>query len=159
MPTCCTARRRDPVFLSQDVQPALGGDLLPLLGNKRALVGQGFQCDPDDLLLGCHLEVQLHLDRFLEQPDITVNDVAAVFPEVDRDSIGTAQFGQGSGPDRIGFDGLPCLADRGHVVDVDSQAWHRESLSWQETRCPGQSYRPLPVSNNLSARLRSVRLP
>jgi hypothetical protein len=73
-----------------------------------------------------HLEVEFDVYGFLEQEEIAVLDVPAVFAEMDRDPIRTAQFRLHRGPNRIGFVSPAGLPNRGDVVDVDSQKRHSQ---------------------------------
>ncbi len=60
-------------------------------------------------------------DGFAEDADVAVLDVAAVFPQVDGDAVGSGEFGEGGGVDGVGLDGAAGLADGGDVVDVDAE--------------------------------------
>ncbi len=50
--------------------------------------------------------------------------MASILAEMDRDAIGTGEFGQGRRPDRIGFFLRASLAEGRDMVDVNTQAWH-----------------------------------
>ena len=71
-----------------------------------------------------HFQVELHGDRFAEDPQVAVLDVAAVFAEVQGDAVGPAQLRQGGRPDGVGLVGPPRLPHGGHVIDVDAQFRH-----------------------------------
>ena len=59
------------------------------------------------------VDVSKALDDILKaQPDVVVLDVTAVFAQVHRDAVGTAEVGLDGGPDRIRFVGLARLAHR-----------------------------------------------
>ena len=68
-----------------------------------------------------------------EDFQIAVLNVAAIFAEMNRDAVGTAEFGGGCGPNGIGLVGAPGLAKRGNVVDVDAEfhvrIWVRGEVS------------------------------
>jgi hypothetical protein len=68
--------------------------------------------------------VQLGAQGLIEQIDIPVLDVAAVFAQMDNDSVGPAQFGQVGGMDWVRLMGQPGLADGGYVVDIDNEIRH-----------------------------------
>ena len=80
---------------------------------------------PHDLLGHRHFQVEFDVHGLLEEIQIAVLDVPAVFAEVDRDAVGSAQFGLDGGPDGVRFVGPPGLPDGGHVIDIDSEQRHR----------------------------------
>jgi hypothetical protein len=51
--------------------------------------------------------------------DIRILDVAAIFPEVGRNTVGAGLLAEGRRGDRIRIGAPPGLPDGGHVVDVD----------------------------------------
>jgi hypothetical protein len=64
------------------------------------------------------------LDGLLEDFQVAVLDMAAVFAQVQRDAGGPAEFGLGGGPDRIGLGAAAGLPQRGYVVDIDAKMGH-----------------------------------
>jgi hypothetical protein len=50
--------------------------------------------------------------------------VPTVFTQVNRNTIGTPQFGKNRRPDRIRLHRLPCLTNGGNVINVNSQFEH-----------------------------------
>ena len=117
-------RLGDPPSVADDVQPPFGRQLLTPLRDERHLVGPDLQGERDDRGLGGQLEVQPDRDGLPEEPQVAVLDVPPILAEVDGDPIGPAQLGQRGGPDRVGLMPAPRLAERGDVIDVDSQADH-----------------------------------
>ena len=59
-----------------------------------------------------------------EQADVAVLDVPAVFAEVDGDAVGPSQLGQHGRPDRVRLSPAPGLAERGDMIDVDTESEH-----------------------------------
>jgi len=110
--------------MATHVETAFGGDLLTFLRNERYLVRLDLAGKVDDLIDTGHFQIQLDVRRFTQQSHITILDVAAIFAEVDCDSVRPAQFCQRCRPDRIGFHGAACLAHGCHVIDVDSKFRH-----------------------------------
>ena len=106
------------------IQPSLGGDLFPLFRHKGDHVRSNGQGDLHHLLGRCHLQVQTGAHRLTQQLHITVLDVTAILPQMNRDAIGTAEFGKHGERHRIRFHRPACLANIGDVVDVDPEAGH-----------------------------------
>ena len=114
----------EPILLTGDIEPALGGDFLTTLGNKHGKLGLGFAGDGDHLLSRGHFEVQLDLDKFRKASEIIILNVAAIFPEMQGDSIRSAELSLSGRPDRIRFVGPSRLSDRCDMVDVHAQFDH-----------------------------------
>src|SRR5207245_10386931 len=51
-------------------------------------------------------------------------DVAAIFPQMDDDAVGSAQFRQHRGGDGVRLFAPTCLAQGRHVIHVDAQPSH-----------------------------------
>src|SRR5690606_13848960 len=75
-----------------------------------------------DLLTGCQFEVGRDPDPPDDRPHITVLDVAPILPQVKRDPVGSGRLDFERRSGRIWLVGLPRLADRRHVVDVQIEA-------------------------------------
>ena len=114
----------DAIALAADVEPAFGGDFLALFGHQRGLIGLHLAGDGEDFRLAGHFQVELHGDRFAEDPQVAVGDVAAVLAEVEGDAVGPAQFGQRGRPNGVRLVGAPGLPHRGHVIDIDAKLGH-----------------------------------
>ena len=114
----------EPILLSGDIKSALGGDFLTALGNEHGKLGLGFAGDGDHLLGRGHFEVELDLDQLRKATEIVILDVAAIFPEMQGDTIRAAELGLGCCPDRVRFVGPSCLSDRCDMVDVHAQFDH-----------------------------------
>jgi hypothetical protein len=50
-----------------------------------------------------------------------------IFPQMNRDGIGTPEFGLGCSPDRIGFNGTTGLPDCGDMINVDPEGGHAKT--------------------------------
>ncbi|MNC34241.1 hypothetical protein D3C75_826660 [compost metagenome] len=75
-----------------------------------------------------HLEVHAGLQYILEQHDVTLLDVPAVFAQVHGDAIGACFLGIQGSLDRIRVTRAPGLAQGRHVVDVYAEK-HAVALS------------------------------
>jgi hypothetical protein len=67
-----------------------------------------------------HFQVELDVDRLLEEIQVPVLDVAAIFAKVQGDPIRPAQLGLDGGPNGVGFVSPAGLPHGGDMVDVDS---------------------------------------
>ncbi len=107
-----------------DVEPAFGRDLLPALRHQRHHRRCGSNCVRDHLGGRGHLQVEPDLDDAGQLLDVPVQDVSAIFPQVHRDGVGTAELGLDGRPHRVGLPRPAGLPDRGHMVDVDTEFDH-----------------------------------
>ena len=62
--------------------------------------------------------------------DVSVLNVAAVFPEVDRDPNGPAQLRLNRGPNRVRLHGPAGLPDCRYVVNVDTEMGHGQKMGF-----------------------------
>src|SRR4051812_35407887 len=102
----------DSLRVGHDVQPAFRRDFLTALRHKSHLLGFDATGDLQHLRDASHLEIEVRADGLLQTLDVVVLDVAAVFPQVRRDSIGTGCFAGERGFDRIRLAAAPCLPER-----------------------------------------------
>lgn len=114
----------EPLCLAGDIEPSFSGDFLAAFRHEHGKLGLGFAGDGDHLLGRGHFEVELDLDQLRKATEIVILDVAAIFPEMQGDSIRAAELGLGCCPDRVGFVGPSCLSDRCDMVDVHAQFDH-----------------------------------
>ena len=112
------------VQIAHDIQAPFGRHLLPLLGNQCHLLRKNFEREVRNGLFGSHLKIELHLYGLLENADIAILDVPTIFPQMNGDDVGTAEFGLCRRPNGIGLDRSPGLSQVGDVVDVDSECGH-----------------------------------
>ena len=79
-----------------------------------------------------HLQVQSCFDDFFEPPDVAIQDMPPVFPEVRGDAVRPGRFAELRRLDRIGFSrvppAIPGLAKRGHMINIDAQFEHDGKL-------------------------------
>ena len=148
----------DGGFLGQDVEPALGGDLVAAFGHQHRHLGLESNGDIDHLGGGGHLQVQLDLRLVAQPAHVSVLDVAAILAQMHGDAVGAPQVRLDGGPDRIGFIGTSRLADGGDVVDVDAEFDHERRLKSGKFRdaagpsgCGGYRAEPLPAAGPASA--------
>jgi len=117
-----------PCKLAGNVESALGRQLGPPLGDERHLVGPHRERNGHDLRRDGRLEVEPNANRFAQQAQVAVLNVAAIFAQMNRDSIGPAQLGQRRGPNRVRLAPTARLAQRGDVIDIHTETRHRENL-------------------------------
>jgi hypothetical protein len=112
------------------IEAALGRDLLPALRYQRGLVGSEPAGDLHDLRAGGQLHVE-HPDRGPQPLQVVIMDMAPVLPQMRGDAVRAGGLAEARGLHRIGLDGPPSLAHRGHVIHVDVEPHRRRR------RCPG----------------------
>ena len=122
------------LFLRNDVQPALGRDLMPAFGHQHRHFRLDAARDRHHLVGRGHLKVELDVRELAQPAHILVLDMAAVFAQVHRDAVRAAQVRLHRGPDRVGLVGAPRLPDGGDVVDVDAKLDHRSCSSESTVR-------------------------
>jgi hypothetical protein len=66
-----------------------------------------------------HFQIESGLHCFPQYPYVPINDVPAVFTQMNRDSVSACQLYKSGGGYRIWFTYLPCLSYCGNVIDVD----------------------------------------
>ena len=100
----------------------------------------GFVAQGDFLhFLGCgHLEVQGRFKGRHQRLDVSIADMAAVFAQMGSDAIGPGRLSQLGRADGIWRGPAACIAQGGHVVDVDAKSQfvrHFRSLLTLSARC------------------------
>src|SRR5262249_2765678 len=117
-------RPADDLLVGDDIQPALGGQLLPAFGNQSGLVGLDPAGDFHNGIDRGQLQVQTVGHDLPQQVNVTVLDVPPVLAQVDSDAVGATEQGQDGGGGGVGFLGAAGLADGGDVVDVYPESDH-----------------------------------
>jgi hypothetical protein len=141
----------EPLLLGDDVQPALGGDLVPALGHQHRHLRLDARGERHHLVGSGHLEVQADVGELAQAPHILVLDVAAVLAQVHGDAVGAAQMRLHRRPDGVGLVRAPRLAHRSHMVDIDGELNHRSLNSRRTARV----WSTCPCSRSpMSARIR-----
>jgi len=115
---------RSPVAVRGDVQAPFGRHFRSVLGNERHLVRSHIAGNSANIVLAGHFQVQLHRDRFTENPQVAVLNMAAIFAEMQRYAVGPAELGERGGPNRVGFVGAAGLSNRRDMVDIDAEMCH-----------------------------------
>jgi hypothetical protein len=110
------------------VQAALRRHLGATLGNQATVSRTHFAGDPHHLVGRCHLEVEPGLQGFARDPNIPVLDVPAILAQMHRDVVSARLLGDQRGEHGVRIGRTAHLAQRGHVVDVDSEMQHGEGL-------------------------------
>ena len=123
------------VLAAHDVEAALGGALLALLGHQAAGMRHVAQRDGQHLVGGGHLEVERPGQLALEAGDVVIRDVAAILAQVRGDAVGAGLHGEVRSAQRIGMPAAARVADGRHVVDVDAEAQMRAVASRLRHRC------------------------
>ena len=107
------------LFAAGDAEAAFGGEFLAFFGHEADHVGPKFQGDAAHFVGGGHFQVQAGFHGLSQEADIAVLDMAAVLAQMDDDGARAGQFGHGGGGHGVGAGGEACLADGGHMIDVD----------------------------------------
>ena len=102
--------------------PAFGGEFLAPLGHQAHRVRLGGKRDAQHVVRRRHLEIQRFRYLRLQPRHIRVADVAAVFPQMRGDAVGAGLDGGQRGAYRIGTRPAARVAQRGDVVDIDTEA-------------------------------------
>jgi len=114
--------------MGDGVEAALGGDFAAVFGDQANVGGLDLERDFKDAGGVAHFQVERDAEVFAQFGDVAILNVAAIFPEVNRDRIGARQFALpgGAQDQRFGIVGarvrsVARLAQRGHVVDVHAK--------------------------------------
>ncbi|OQA28054.1 MAG: hypothetical protein BWY59_00878 [Verrucomicrobia bacterium ADurb.Bin345] len=118
----------EAAHLPGHVESTFGGDLLAVFGHEADGLRADTVGNADDLVDGGHLQIEARLQHLFQQVHVAVLNVASVLPEVHGDLMGACQFAQFGGGNQVGLHAFPCFPQRSHVVDVDSQLDHGDSL-------------------------------
>lgn len=124
----------DAGAMGDDVESSLGGQFLATFGHEGDLIGSGLDCEGEDGGFGGEFEVEANLDGFSEEAEVTILNVATVFAEMNGDAVGSREFGEGRGPDRVGLGAATGLAESGDVIDIDTEAGHGDGtfrVAWR----------------------------
>jgi len=131
-----------------DIQPAFGRDLPPVFGHEADFVRFHFLRDGHNPGYVGHFKVQACADALANQSNIAILHVAAVFAQVNGDSLCASQLRLNGCPDRIGFGDrsgqflgrtISRLPQCGNVVDVYPEFQHASRV-----------HGPMPVRNAVS---------
>jgi hypothetical protein len=121
-------RLADAGELASDVESAFGRDLFARFGDEADGGGTKLEGEGGHRRRTCHLEIETDAWDRGDGMDVSVLDMAAIFTQVERDTVGTADEGfAGEGQDvRLGVRGLvrtavTRLTERCGVVDVDAK--------------------------------------
>ncbi len=90
-------------------------------GTRQQSAGRMPRAIADHLVGHGHLEVHARLQRRTHRRDVGILDVAPVLAQVQRDVVGARLLGDEGGVHRVGIARAPRLAQRRHVVDVDTE--------------------------------------
>jgi hypothetical protein len=93
-------------------------------GTSMAISGLSAQAMADHLVGRGHFQVELDVRQFRAGGARRILDVAAVFAQMHGDAVGAAEMGFHGGPHRVRLPGAARLAQRGDVVDVDTEFDH-----------------------------------
>ncbi len=105
-----------------DIEAALGGPLLALLGHEAGGVRAQPSGQADHLRGRRHLEVERHEDLAPQPLDVLVADVATILAKMRRDAVGAGQHREMGGPDRIRVGTAAGVPQGRDMVDVDAEA-------------------------------------
>ena len=86
---------------ADDIEPALGGALLTLLGDEAAGMRMQGQRQPDHFGRRGHLEIERHEELPLEALHVEVADMPPVLAKMGRDPVRAGEYRQVGGPDRV----------------------------------------------------------
>ena len=114
----------DAIALAGNVQPALGGELLPFLRDQRDEIWFHRERDLRHGIVRSHFQIEFGADDFAQEPEIPVLDVPAVFAQMDNQSICPGQFDEDGRSKRVWVIPSPCLPQRRDMIDIDAKPGH-----------------------------------
>ncbi len=115
--------------IARQVQPPLGGNLLPVLRNQRGLGRAGHQCKLDNLRRNRHLQIQLALHSRTKQRNIPIIDMAAILAQVNRNPIRPPKLSLNRRPNRIRLTPPPSLPQGRHMINIHTQFYHNRIVA------------------------------
>jgi hypothetical protein len=119
-----TAHRSEGCDLRRCVQPTLGGHFRAALRHEAAICRTHLAGDADHFVGRRHLEIQPRLQHLAGHANVAILDVPPIFAQMHRDVVRARLFGDQRGEDRVGIGRAARLAQRGDVIDVDSEVQH-----------------------------------
>src|SRR5690606_1779533 len=121
-------RLPDPAPLPRirEIEPPFRRDLLPALGDQRRRHRPPRQRELQYVARHRELEIHAGPHRGQQEFHVTLLDVPAVLPEMDRDPVSAAEFRKHRRAHRVRLVRPPGLPYRGYMVDVDVKPHHSE---------------------------------
>jgi hypothetical protein len=118
--------------ISPEIEAALGGDLLAILGDEADFFGLEAESLLDHRRCGGHFEIEWDANFAGDITDVGFLDMAAILAQVHRDGIGAGLFADLRRLDHGGLWGealtpvaIARFAERGHVIDVEAEVKHQ----------------------------------
>ena len=111
--------------MADDVEPALGRQLLAAFRDEARVVGPHAKRKLDHRLGDRHLEIHVDAQAAAQLLDVAFLDVAAVLAQVDGDALGAGRLGGERYLHRIRVVDPARLPERGDVVDVHAEPHRR----------------------------------
>src|SRR5262245_9932919 len=110
--------------VSDDIQAAFSGYFFAAFGYESGLIRFDLAGDAHDF--GSHRQLQVQLDRhrLAQEQQVAILNMPAVFAEVNRDPVRSAQLGQHGSRDWVRLIGLARLPESRDVVDVNAKFGH-----------------------------------
>ncbi len=134
-PVCCDEDRntasnigkrsnevRKPVLFTRNLKAAFCRPFFSLFrdeANRVWLMTKGYSLH---LVRCCHFEIERHRKRIHQTFDISVRDVASVFPKMCSDPIGPCILRKFRSAYRIRCVSATCIPDGGYVIDIHAKA-------------------------------------
>ena len=110
------------------VQPTFRGEFLPAFRYQGNQVGFNIQGDFGHGVFRGHFQVEVGLNGFAQNGQVTILNMPPVFPEVDDNSIRPGDMNQRGCDNGIRFMPPTSLAERGDMIDFDVDTGMRNSL-------------------------------
>ena len=108
------------------VQPAFSSDLVGIFGHQGNCIGVRFERDLQHLFGRGHFQIDVGADTGAQQAHVAILNVAPVPAQMNCNAVGAGQFADHRGGNDARFRGAPCLADGGHMIDVNVQSGGHE---------------------------------
>ena len=108
--------------LACSIEAALGGALLPPLGNDAGGVRLELARDADHFRRRRHFEIERLVDALLEPNHIVIDDVAAILAQMRGDAVGAGGDRNLGGLHRIGMPAAARIAHGRDMIDIDAEA-------------------------------------
>tara|TARA_R110000782_G_scaffold38716_2_gene90535 strand:- start:214 stop:564 length:351 start_codon:yes stop_codon:yes gene_type:complete len=106
--------------ISSDIKSALSRQLFAPLGNQANISWTDLLSETQHLIGHSHFQIHAGLEYICQHANVTLLNVPAILPQMQRNTIGASLLSLDSSLYRVGITSPARLTQRGHVIDIDT---------------------------------------